>query len=163
MFDSPRCHLTTLAMGLVSRIQARMLTTIQLTIPPYSAEFEVVLIVTLIPATYPIRHAFYKRTTIYPTTRSRSGHVHLSGDELGPGIRGDHKSAYKGRSYVEHELDQPGGSTSNLPLNDILRKQDIQIKREYTTAHIVEMPTTSNSHSRSRSSDLQHESYLEDE
>ena len=55
----------------------------------------------------------------------------------------------------------PGGSTSDLPLNDIMMKQDVQIKREYTTAHVMEMPTT-NSHSRSRSSDLHDASYLED-
>lgn len=116
-----------------------------------STEAWVVLIVTLIPQVFPIRHALRKSNSTFANSRSRSGHVHLPGEELGPGLRGDYNSAYKGRGYVDHSARMPSNSsTSDLPLNDIMMKQDIQIKSEYTTSRVVER-TPSKAHSPSRS------------
>lgn len=104
----------------------------------------VVLIVTLIPPTWPLRNAF-KESTL-GTRRSKSGHIYLSGDELGSNMRGDAKSASKTRAFVDHRATSPSeSSTRPLADNSIMMKEGIQIKRELNTTQVVTSPSYSQS------------------
>lgn len=119
----------------------------------------------MIPPTFPIRHAFDKKTSSYDaSSRGRSGHVHLSDTELGSGLRGDYRSAFKSRGYVDHSVNIPGNeSTVNLPNNAIMMKQDVQIKTEYTTTQVVEKSTSrSVSHTPSKRSSENYDSEVQE-
>lgn len=96
-------------------------------------EMWVVIIVALVPPTYPLVKS------IVEGTRSTNAYSHgkpdyFDHDGFSNGLRGDKKSVMKGRGYVDQSLQSypEESSTTNLPDNCIMMKQEVYSQKDTT-------------------------------